>query len=236
MVSGVASLIKAVRPELTADQIHQLLTSTTDNIEASLKPSEKGKMGTGRLNALKAVQAALALNQVTMSTGSSTPEVVATPATSTEETPAATSFYFTSPTASLRWLVAPKPLWSAWSLEKGHPVATAFVKEGQTYFLKRWFTATNQELVLTITPPKGQTWTQLSTATGTSPAWLLLSTKRELRLVNPATWKVTTIPAIKGLPASAKLSWDAKRDRFAFTALGTKKVWEIDRAGRVTTR
>ncbi len=147
LVSGVASLLKAVRPDLTVDQLHTLLTSTTDNIEGSLKPSEQGKMGSGRLNALKALQSALAFGQIPTSTPvlpvNDVP--VTTNSTSTEESPTATSFYYRTPTTTLRWLIAPKPLWRQWSMRDGQPLASVVVKEGTNYVLKRWTPVTNKE-------------------------------------------------------------------------------------------
>lgn len=237
LVSGVASLLKAIRPELTVDELHGLLTSTTDNIEDSLKSSERGKMGTGRLNAFKAVQAALVFGQTSSSsTGRSALPSTTVSATSTEETPAATWFLFTTPTTTLRWLVAPKPVWAEWGMQNGVPAASTLVKEGNVYILKRWFPLSNQERVTKITPGANQTWTNLVAATGTSRMWLLVSSKRELRVIRTEDWKVITLPAIKGLPAAAKLAWDGKRVRWIFADAKTKKVWEIDRNGRVTVR
>jgi len=148
LVSGVASLLKAVRPDLTAGQLHQLLTSTTDNIEGSLKPSEKQKMGTGRLNAVKALQAALAFGKTT-----TTPSITAVPSTdtsitastSTEESPIATSFYYRTPEMTIRWLIAPKPLWKMWGVRDRQPMAAVIVKEKDNYFLKRWSPVQNKE-------------------------------------------------------------------------------------------
>ncbi len=137
LVSGVASLIKAARPDLTVDQVHEILTSTTDSIEELLKPSEKQKMGTGRLNALKALQAALAFGKVT----STTREY----ATSTEETPLATSFFYRTGTSTVRWLIAPKPVWHAWSVQGAKPVAAVLIKEKEGYRLKRWFPVDDKE-------------------------------------------------------------------------------------------
>lgn len=147
LVSGVASLMKAVRPDLTVDQLHALLTSTTDNIEGSLKVSEKAKMGTGRLNALKALQAALAFGQTAIASTSSSSllGVDQFPATSTEESLFSTSFYYKTSSTSVRWLVAPKPVWQKWSMRDGQPLASILVKEGTNYFLKRWLPTTNKE-------------------------------------------------------------------------------------------
>lgn len=227
LVSGVASLLKAARPDLTVDQLHQLLITNTDNIEALLKPSEQRKMGSGRLNASKALQVALTFGRGAMSVGGST---------STEVEPTSISFYYTTSTTRLRWLVAPKPVWSAWSKEGGQPVAFALVKEGASYGLKRWLPLTNQESVISIAPPKTQTWTELIPTARASQSWLLVSSKREFRLVSTNPWKVTTIPVIKGLPSKAKGRWDAARERFVFATPGLKKIWEIDRTGRVTNR
>jgi hypothetical protein len=238
LVSGVASLVKAIRPELTVDQLHTLLTSTTDNIEDSLKPSERGKMGTGRLNALKAVQAALVFGHTSSSalTEESMPPSSIVSPTSTEQTPNATWFQFTTPTTTLRWLVAPKPIWAEWGMQSGLPVASAFVKEGNAYTLKLWLPLSNRERVTKITPSAGQIWTSLVAATGTSPMWLLVSSKREMRIVRTDDARVLTVSPIKGLPTTAKLAWDGRRTRWALTDAKTKKVWEIDQNGRVTVR
>ncbi len=150
LVSGVASLVKSVRPDLTADQVHQIIVSSADNIEGSLKSSERGKMGSGRLNALKALQTALAFNVVTTAaTAPSTPVVIPAvslaPATSTEEASTSVSFYYKTPTTTLRWLIAPKPLWKVWSLRDSQPFVSVIVKEGANYVLKRWSPITNKE-------------------------------------------------------------------------------------------
>ena len=53
---GVAALIKAAAPNFSNQQIMDRLKATTDNIDA-LNPGYAGKLGTGRINALKAVGA-----------------------------------------------------------------------------------------------------------------------------------------------------------------------------------
>jgi subtilisin family serine protease len=54
--AGVAALIKAAAPNFTHQQIMDRIRATTDNIDA-LNPAYAGKLGTGRINALKAVGA-----------------------------------------------------------------------------------------------------------------------------------------------------------------------------------
>lgn len=181
LVSGVASLLKAVRPDLTAGQLHQLLTSTTDNIEGSLKPSEKQKMGTGRLNALKALQAAIAFGKTTTTPAIPSTETSATAPTSTEESPTATSFYYPTPTTTVRWLIAPKPLWKMWGIRDNQPIAAVIVKEKDAYFLKRWSPVQNKE-------------------------------------------------------TKDRVVWNAKRKLYVFTDAKTKQVWEVDKAGKVTSK
>jgi subtilisin family serine protease len=54
IASGVAAMIRMVHPEYTALQVGEHLIATTDNID-SLNPDFVGKLGTGRVNALKAI-------------------------------------------------------------------------------------------------------------------------------------------------------------------------------------
>jgi len=54
-VAGLAGLIKSWNPTWTRSQISSQIKSTTDNIEANLQRRHKGKMGTGRINACRAV-------------------------------------------------------------------------------------------------------------------------------------------------------------------------------------
>jgi subtilisin family serine protease len=54
MVSGLAALIKSQYPTYTWLDIHNRLESTTDNIDA-LNPTYAGKLGTGRVNACRAI-------------------------------------------------------------------------------------------------------------------------------------------------------------------------------------
>jgi subtilisin family serine protease len=54
MVSGLAALIKSQYPTYTWLDIHSRLESTTDNIDA-LNPTYAGKLGTGRVNACRAI-------------------------------------------------------------------------------------------------------------------------------------------------------------------------------------
>ncbi|MSR85578.1 hypothetical protein EXS71_04065 [Candidatus Uhrbacteria bacterium] len=55
LVSGVAALIKSVRPEWTVAQIRDRILQTADPIEADVYPGHKGKLGFGRLNAGRAL-------------------------------------------------------------------------------------------------------------------------------------------------------------------------------------
>lgn len=54
IASGVAAMIKMVHPEYSALQVEEHLKATTDDINAQ-NPDYIGKLGTGRVNALKAV-------------------------------------------------------------------------------------------------------------------------------------------------------------------------------------
>ncbi len=250
LVSGVASLLKAARPDLTVDQLHQLLTSTTDNIDLTLNFPQRGKMGTGRLNAFKAVQAALAFGRTAATDPSAPLSVAGSSATSTEETPGATSFYYRTTTTTLRWLVAPKPLWSTWTTKNGSSLAVAFLKDGASYYWKQWNPLTNQETVLTIAPPAGQTWTtavmapiaSVTVASATStplnlPAWLIVSSKKEARVLRGSDAKaLTVVPALKTLPTGAAFVWNAVRSAWTFTDIKTKKTWTIDLNARLTIR
>ncbi len=55
LVSGVAALIKSVRPGWTAAQIRERIRLTADSIEDNLSIAEKGGLGVGRLNAGRAL-------------------------------------------------------------------------------------------------------------------------------------------------------------------------------------
>lgn len=250
LVSGVASLLKAVRPDLTVDQLHQLLSSTADTIEANLTYPQRGKMGTGRLNAFKALQAALVFGQATTTdAGIGSLVSVGDSQISSEETPSATSFYCRTSTTTLRWLVAPKPLWSHWTAKNGSPLVTAFLKDGVHYYWKQWNPLTNQERVVKIAPPTGQTWTAavlaptasstLMSATTTQfalPAWLLMSSKKELRVVRGSDAKILTVAGLKNMPMTAAFAWNATRSVWTFTDAKTKKTWTIDLNARLTIR
>ncbi len=154
LVSGVASLLKSVRPDLTVDQLYALVVDNADNIEDSLKFYERGKMGSGRLNALKSLRAALAFGRVSAATTTSPVPTINQAAsvvpTSTEQTPGATSFFYRTPSTTLRWLLAPKPIWSTWVVRDRQPQVYAVTKEGMTYRLKRWNPVTNKEMVNTF--------------------------------------------------------------------------------------
>jgi len=54
-VAGLAALVKSWNPTWTRSQVSSQINSTTDNIEKNLKRQHKGKMGTGRINACKAL-------------------------------------------------------------------------------------------------------------------------------------------------------------------------------------
>ena len=53
-VAGLAALLKTLRPDLTVDQLREQIRVTCDNIDAD-NPGFEGLMGTGRVNALRAV-------------------------------------------------------------------------------------------------------------------------------------------------------------------------------------
>lgn len=55
LVSGVAALIKSVRPDWTAQQIRERIFKTADPVEDMLTRQEKGRLGFGRLNAGRAL-------------------------------------------------------------------------------------------------------------------------------------------------------------------------------------
>lgn len=54
-VAGLAALIRAKYPALTASQTTQKILDTADNIEPFNLPKYKGLLGTGRINALRAL-------------------------------------------------------------------------------------------------------------------------------------------------------------------------------------
>lgn len=59
IISGVAALMKSLNPDLQAADISNLIINNTDNIDAQNK-NYQGKLGNGRINAKKLVQAVLA--------------------------------------------------------------------------------------------------------------------------------------------------------------------------------
>jgi PKD repeat protein len=56
MVSGICSLILSINPNLTPDQVEEILESTADNID-DLNPDYIGMIGSGRVNAYQALLA-----------------------------------------------------------------------------------------------------------------------------------------------------------------------------------
>ncbi len=62
MVAGVVALIQSVNKNLTTKQIANILISTSDKID-DFNPEFYGKLGRGRINAAKAVDAALSVGQ-----------------------------------------------------------------------------------------------------------------------------------------------------------------------------
>jgi subtilisin family serine protease len=61
LVAGLCGLIKSVNPSLTYDQVVSYLVNNTDNIN-TINPAYSGLLGSGRINAFKAVSAALPCN------------------------------------------------------------------------------------------------------------------------------------------------------------------------------
>lgn len=55
LVSGVAALIRSIRPDLTGLQVRERIRETADPIDAHLLPAYKGTLGRGRLNAARAL-------------------------------------------------------------------------------------------------------------------------------------------------------------------------------------
>ncbi|MEW5994328.1 MAG: S8 family serine peptidase [Candidatus Zixiibacteriota bacterium] len=55
MVAGLALLIRSAMPSLTKEQVDSLIISTADNIDSLQNPLYQGKMGSGRINAYKAL-------------------------------------------------------------------------------------------------------------------------------------------------------------------------------------
>lgn len=229
LVSGAASLLKAVRPDLTVDQLHQILVSTTDSIEQRLEPSQMGKMGSGRLNVRKALTAAL---MQSWSTGS-LPKVLSPTVTSTLESGDALSFFYQASSTQLRWIVAPKPLWQTWSSSGTTPIVLTFGKEGKDYVMKRWNPTSMSEQTTRIIAPKGQTWTTLVASSSSAPAWLVMSSKREFHLVRPQDQKVTTLTSIKGLSSQVQVTWDTRRQSWVVRDTKTKKSWAIGLTGTI---
>ncbi len=79
LVSGVAALIKSLQPSWTAEQIRHRLIQSTDPIEDSTV-AVHGRLGSGRLNAAKAVQGLLPTPIIaSVTTTTSTPPMVAKP-------------------------------------------------------------------------------------------------------------------------------------------------------------
>jgi hypothetical protein len=112
LVSGVAALIMAQRPDLTHLQVRQLII---DNVDISTDLSGKVASG-GRLNAHAALQAAIALP-----TANNSPTISGTPATSVAQD-AAYSFIPTSGDVdgdTLLFSIANKPTWASLSTTTG---------------------------------------------------------------------------------------------------------------------
>lgn len=55
-VTGLHALIRSMMPSLTRQQVDSIIIATTDNIDAK-NPAYAGQLGTGRVNAFKALQA-----------------------------------------------------------------------------------------------------------------------------------------------------------------------------------
>lgn len=61
LVAGLCGLIRSVNPSLTGDQVINIVRNTADNINAQ-NPGYQNLLGTGRINAYKAVESALPCN------------------------------------------------------------------------------------------------------------------------------------------------------------------------------
>jgi len=57
-VTGIAALIWSVNPSLTNQAVRQIIEDTCDSID-KVNPNYAGKLGKGRVNARKALEAAL---------------------------------------------------------------------------------------------------------------------------------------------------------------------------------
>ena len=55
LVTGLAGLVKSQFPSFTRLQVYNQIKNTTDNINAKQKKIHRGKMGTGRINACRAL-------------------------------------------------------------------------------------------------------------------------------------------------------------------------------------
>lgn len=55
LVTGLAGLVKSQFPSLTRQQVYDQIKNTTDNIDSKLQRRHRGKMGTGRINACRAL-------------------------------------------------------------------------------------------------------------------------------------------------------------------------------------
>ncbi|MFQ5569385.1 MAG: S8 family serine peptidase [Rhodothermales bacterium] len=54
LVAGIAALVKTLHPEFTVDQLREQIRVTSDNVDDA-NPNFRGRMGQGRVNALRAV-------------------------------------------------------------------------------------------------------------------------------------------------------------------------------------
>ncbi|GEM_PF-413927 len=105
-VAGVAALVLSLHPDWTPDRVEQALKSTADNIDgtnpAFAIPGFVGRLGTGRVNAYRAVTEAGTTPTPTpvLPTPTSTPTLTATPTPVVTQAPTPTPIATSTPTAT----------------------------------------------------------------------------------------------------------------------------------------
>ncbi len=97
-VAGLAALVFAANPNCNNTQVRSIIESTADNID-SVNPSYAGMLGTGRINAAAAVQAALtSCGGTPPPTPTPTPTPISTPTPTLTPTPTPTQGITGTPT------------------------------------------------------------------------------------------------------------------------------------------
>lgn len=151
LVSGVASLIKSVRPDATPDQIKSYIIFNSDRIEENLTPAQRGKMGSGRLNAARALQAAInAAPTVSENTTSPTSTVISA---------SSQVFSYRSTDHISTWVITQKPLFSGWVNDTSSTASYAYIliQDAKGFEWRMWNPLTGKIQTHRL-KPTGKSW------------------------------------------------------------------------------